>query len=155
MLRLRYLLSMLAVVGLLAPACGNEYDDDYSPDDDVADDDSATDDDDSSNEQQPDLFYDPPVLNFGSVCVGSSGVVNIAIANLGDAPLLIEGIVCPLPGLTFEPWTGSLPPGSSPLDIELTMTCSESGTFSSPFRIISNDPDEPQAMLPLEVACDC
>jgi len=157
MVPLRYLLVLLMGMGLVVASCANEYDDDYSPDDDAAvdDDSAADDDDDSGGGDQPELFYTPPQLAFGSVCVGSSGMLTLSIANLGTAPLEIVGLNCPLPAVSFEPWTGSLPPDSPPLDVEITVTCSESGTFTSPFKIISNDPVQPMANIPLEVSCDC
>jgi hypothetical protein len=115
-------------------------------DDDAGDDDSAA--------GAPQIFIDPDFLAFGSVCVGSSAMLPIAVANLGDAPLMIDAMDCPLAEVTFTAFTGQIPPSAQPVSVDVTATCSVEGALTGPLKIISNDPNRPQYNVPVEVSCD-
>ncbi len=153
---------LMLMLGLTLTVCnGNTYDDDTAGDDDAGDDDSsATDDDDDdagdddSAAAEPQIFVDPDMLAFGSVCVGSSGILPIAIANLGEAPLVIDAMQCTLPEVTFTPFTGQIAPSASPVGVDITVNCSVEGVLTGPLKIISNDPNRPQYNVPVEVSCD-
>ena len=157
---LTLLCAVLLLFGLGLTACNdNAYDDDVTADDDDDDDDSAVGDDDDAGDDdsagpQPHIFVDPGVLAFGSVCVGSASMLPIAIANLGEAPLLIDAMQCPLTEVTFTPFTGQIPPQGQPVGVEITVTCSVAGPLTGPLKIISNDPNRPNYNVPVEVSCD-
>jgi len=154
MLRIR-LLIILMILGLVGACGGNEYgDDDTVPGDD---DDSAADDDDSAGDDDtagaPAIFVDPPMLTY-AVCNGQSDTITLHIRNQGDAPLIVEGMACPLPAITFTPFTGVIQPAAPPVDVDVTATCTEEGTFGQALKIMSNDPNRPQYNVQVEVTCD-
>jgi len=151
-------LILLLSSGLLFAACGaNEYGDDDtgSDDDDSAvgdDDDSAVGDDDTAA-AAPEIFVDPPALPY-TVCDGQASTTTLHIANIGNAPLIIDGMHCPLSQITFTPFTGPIDPSSPPVDVDVTATCSEEGFFGQALKIMSNDPNRPQYNVQVELTCD-
>jgi hypothetical protein len=151
---------LMLLLGLGLTACNNNaYDDDVTADDDAADDDSAAGDDDDAGDDDsagpaPQIFVDPNFMAFGSVCVGSSAMLPIAIANLGDAPLVVDAMQCPLPEVTFTPFSGQIPPSAQPVSVDITVNCSVEGALTGPLKIISNDPNRPNYNIPVEVSCD-
>ena len=155
--------AVLLALGLVSFACNsNSYDDDMAfdddsgsggGDDDVADDDDDAGDDDSAG-ADPRIFIDPDFLAFGSVCVGSNSTLPIAIANLGEGPLVIDGMHCPLPEVTYTAFTGQIPPSGQPVNVDITVACSVEGALTGPLKVMSNDPSRPQYNVPIEVSCD-
>ena len=152
------MLVLLMPLALLFVACGgNEYDDDDSSpwDDDSAgddDDDSAAGDDDTAG-AAPEIFVDPHALVY-TVCNGQASLTTLHIANVGDAPLIIDGMACPLPQITFTPFTGAIDPSAQPVDVDVTASCTEEGFFGQSLKIMSNDPDRPQYNVQVELTCD-
>ncbi|MDP7114985.1 MAG: hypothetical protein QGH45_23625 [Myxococcota bacterium] len=154
------LLIWLAVA--LLTGCGNQigYDDDVFPDDDSAaddDDDTADDDtgdDDTTAASGANMLVDPPqVIEYGSLCLNTPTTEQVAIVNIGDGPLTITEMVCNVPIISFTPFTGTLTPGSAPVILDLTATCTAAESFNAPLKILSNDPTNPVYNVYLVIDC--
>ena len=157
MVQTRMLVLAMAFSLLFAACGGNEYgDDDIGDDDDDSavgdDDDSAVGDDDTAG-AAPEIFVDPSMLVY-SVCNGQASSTTIHIANVGDAPLIINGMACPLPQITFTPFKGAIDPSASPVDVDVIAACTEEGFFGQSLKIMSNDPNRPQYNVQVELTCD-
>ncbi len=147
------------LTALLMAGCGNQvgYDDDVSFDDDSAaddDDDTADDDDDTTVAAGGEILVDPPqVVEYGSICLNTPTTHQVAVVNVGQEPLVISEMVCNIPIVSFTPYTGTLAPGSGPVILDLTATCTAVETFNAPLKILSNDPDDPIYNVYLVIDC--
>jgi len=133
--------------------------DDDAADDDTGDDDTGDDDtgdDDTGDDDvagDPDIAATPPALNFGTVGVGNSATIPLEIANVGTGPLEIFEMVCPLPAISFTPFTGVIPPGSAET-VPVTGTCTVEEEVGGMLVIASDDPDENPLQIQVILICD-
>ena len=129
-------------------------DDDVSSDDDTADDDAADDDaaDDDAAAAAPNIVAVPAALEFGEVTVGDSADLPLEIVNTGDGPLHVMEMASSLDFVTFHAYTGPIAPGSSEF-VAVTATCVVASEFVGNLVVFSDDPDEHQFIVPLDVVC--
>lgn len=96
----------------------------------------------------PSLAVNPSLLDFGTVIITISKSVTLKISNTGQLPLNITSINSTLTGLNSSLNSLTLNPGLFS-NVEFTYTASSPGSFSGSIQIYSNDPNNPEFIVPV------
>ena len=103
----------------------------------------------ATNQTLPSLVLESPLLDFGSVRVGSSTTASIGIANLGSAPLDVTGLSVTSGWMVVSPQTPFfLQPGGS-TTVTLSFTPTVSGSATGTLTVTTNDPSSGTATVTL------
>jgi len=173
------LFSILLPGMLLSMGCEGECADDACDDDDVADDDDASDDDASDDDASDDDASDddasdddasdddasddddaapsgpaieitPDEVDFGTITLGDQPAQTWTIHSIGDENLVVSslGIDEGYADFNVEVYQGDLPPGTSQNLLVMALGAAV-GEATATVRVMSNDPNLPEATLPL------
>src|SRR5688500_2912745 len=87
----------------------------------------------------PDIRVTPGSVAFGNVMVGQTAVATLTVSNVGNATLIISGIVPPAPPFSFASngCPGTLSPGAS-CPIAVRFAPPAPGTFAGNVIVSSN-----------------
>ena len=137
-------------------SAGGSDDDDHG-DDDTADDDTADDDTgDDDTGGTPDIYVDPPTIDFVDDVLGDVSAGGLRIFNVGDADLSITGIslLVNAEGLSNSTWTGIIAPGADErIENAVVADCHTVGTLNDTLQITCNDPDSAHVEVAVSVEC--
>ena len=99
----------------------------------------------------PDIYVDPPAVDFGIVGVGAGPVRAVTISNIGAGTLDISPITPPSVPFSFDAdgCSGQTLPPSGQCQILVKFQSAVPGSFTDAFTINTNDPDEPAVTINL------
>jgi len=97
----------------------------------------------------PDISLPVSSLSFGTVWLGSEGMLPLPIDNLGVGSLIVSSITSDAVEITVSPASLTVP-GTAGDVVQVTFAPSSNGPVAATLSIASNDPDEPI----VEVAVD-
>lgn len=106
---------------------------------------------DSTPSLEPDIVVDPAALDFGALSPGEQGALVLAITNQGSADLSLNELLLADGGAGFaytSPDTTNLAAGEE-TSLVVTWTAPDADAHEDQLLIGSNDPDEPQVVVPL------
>ena len=96
----------------------------------------------------PDVNTDPLEISFGTVPVGSAQQLSVQIENLGQEPLSITDISAVGNGFSVASISFTLNPFES-REVQIAYQPTATGRTAGFVNIRSNDPDEPEKIVPL------
>ena len=98
------------------------------------------------------ILADPPVLHFGHLDIGEQAVIRLRVRNEGEAPLRVSE--SPILGADVDAFT--ILSGGAPFAIttaarriDIAFTPTATGPHSAYLRLVSNDPENPELLVPL------
>ncbi len=98
----------------------------------------------------PDIDVLPAQLAFDPTFTGETRQRRLRISNLTQGQLFIEGItLSDTTNFSFTPLSQNFVASGSWEDINVRFHPTDSGSFTSELAILSNDPDEPEFIIPL------
>jgi hypothetical protein len=102
-------------------------------------------------EPEPDLVVDPPALDFGPLALDCATEQVVTLTNVGDADLVIEDITLGGVDLSAFAEVGeamTIAAGDA-RRVRVTFTAPDVATYAAQLDVASNDPDTPNAVVPL------
>ena len=116
--------------------------------DDVAEPEEETD---AGLQPLPELVLDPPSLDFGPLALDCATEAVVTLSNVGDAPLVVDSVG--LGGVDVAAFAElgdamTIAPGDS-RRVRVTFTASAVAVYAAQLDVMSNDPDRPNAVVPL------
>jgi len=113
---------------------------------------TGDDDDDSTADATPRIQVTPATVEFGVVLVGDSAEADLLIANVGGAPLQIDGVQLAdgTGPFTVQDYDGSVAAGAA-VTLTVSLQADAPGPAADTIRIQSDDPDEPVVEVPVSV----
>ncbi|MFZ1945928.1 MAG: S8 family serine peptidase [bacterium] len=96
----------------------------------------------------PDVASDPASLDFGSVFLGYTRLLQLRIVNQGTDLLDVHDVVASSPEYTVDMTAFSLPPEGSQI-VNVVFAPSATGDRAGTLTVMSNDPDEASFVVPL------
>ncbi len=102
----------------------------------------------------PTLAADPAMVDFGALAIGRTRTLTVSMLNEGTADLTISALeLIAADGTSFQ--LGAIPelpavvPPSNTVTAEIRFVPDTEGSATGTFRISSNDPDNPETVLPV------
>ncbi len=101
-------------------------------------------------ELDPDIFVSPEEVDFGTVTVGVSSQQTLAIHNVGGGTLSVDSVemVDPAGPFSVQDFGGTLS-SEDVTEVQVTFLPSELGPAEGSIRVISDDPDEAEVLVPV------